>query len=113
MRKTPRQHGKRPLNRALGGKRPEAELASHLSVVYVAVSEAGKGVLYIGGLMAEASVGTCFCGTTAQQTRTDKGQRKKHMVLDVLASKDNCHPAARTSAVLLMACVGVWRLHKS
>ena len=40
-----------PPTHFLGGKRLGAELASHLSVGDGAVSEAGKGVLYIGKLM--------------------------------------------------------------
>ena len=45
MRNTPRPHVKRPPYEVLG-KRPGAELASHLSVGEGGVFEAGNGVLF-------------------------------------------------------------------
>ena len=59
LRKTPRPHSKRPPPTIFWGKRSAAELASHLNVGDGDVSDAGKGVLYVGKLIC-GCVRICF-----------------------------------------------------
>lgn len=81
-----------------------------MSVGNGAVSEAGKGVLYIHGKVATyralvheyVSINRCF---GQQRNKVRQGQRTQH-VLDVLPFKIDCNPATRTSTVLFM-CSGV------
>ena len=72
--KTPQPHSsKRPPYRSLD-KRPGAELGNHLSVGGGTVSEACKGVLFIGRLMPGMRVASCFAPqqlNRQSQTRTE------------------------------------------
>ena len=100
MRKTTRpQYSAPPI---FWRERPGAEVASPSSLGAGAVSEAGKGVLYVYGIDRKVDtsmrVGTCFA--QQQQNKVRRGQRTKR-VSDVLPL------TIRTITVL--ACFGVWR----
>ena len=78
MRKTTRpQYSAPPI---FWRERPGAEVASPSSLGAGAVSEAGKGVLYVYGIDRKVDtsmrVGTCFA--QQQQNKVRRGQRTKH-----------------------------------
>ena len=81
MRETPRLHIKRPPPSFVlcSVKNARGLAGKYLSVGDGAVSEAGKGILYIGKLICGMWIGTCFAQQC--QTRTDNRKRFKRSAL--------------------------------
>ena len=76
MRKTPWSHRKRPPPSNYWGKRAGAELASNLSVGNGEISEAGKGVLYIG-MLRYSSMGRHMFLRNSQTDIISRGQSRR------------------------------------
>ena len=103
MRETPRLHIKRPPPSFVlcSVKNARGLAGKYLSVGDGAVSEAGKGILYIGKLICGMWIGTYFAQQC--QTRTDNRKRFKRSALKMQLSAKEYRARMHRAVVCITA----------